>query len=95
MLVTVAYGLRTDRHQRATEDRGLDLNADWRGDNDVVETLQMLPDQPAPMCFAKMLTQGASLGRLHAAHPSCRCAALAKVLIVIQKYGQQLTNSNL
>lgn len=69
-MVNVAYRLRTDRHQSDSDYSVLDLKADCRGYKYVVETIKMLPDKPEPILFAKILTQVAGLGRIHAAHPS-------------------------
>jgi hypothetical protein len=48
-MVKVASQLRTDGRQRAPDDRVLDLKADGRGDKDVEETINMLPEQPEPI----------------------------------------------
>ena len=69
-MVKVAYRLRTDSHPHAPEYRVLDLQADCRGSTYVEETIQMLPEKPEPVLFAKMLNQVAGLGRIHATQPS-------------------------
>ncbi len=66
-MVHVAYRLCTDVRQRAPASSVLDLQADGRGDKDVEETIQRLPEKPAPILFAKILNQVAGLGRIHAA----------------------------
>ena len=45
----VASRRRTDIHPRDPDDRVRDLNADGRGDTYVAETINMLPEQPAPV----------------------------------------------
>ena len=69
-MVNVAYCLRADGHAREPDDSVLDLKADCRGYKYVEETLKMLPEKPEPVLLAKILTQVASLGRIHAAQPS-------------------------
>jgi putative transposase len=69
-MVNVAYRLCTDVRQRAPDYSVLDLQADCRGYKYVEETIQMLPEKPEPILFAKILNQVAGLGRIHAAHPS-------------------------
>jgi len=66
-MVHVAYCRRADGHTRAPDDSVLDLQADYRGDKDVEETIKMLPEKPEPVLLAKMLNQVAGLGRIHAA----------------------------
>jgi len=48
-MVNVASQLRPDGRQRAPDDSVLDLQADGRGDTSVEETIQLLPEQPAPV----------------------------------------------
>jgi putative transposase len=48
-MVNVAYQLRTDVWQRAPDYSVLDLKADCRGDTYVEETINMLPEKPAPV----------------------------------------------
>jgi len=69
-MVNVAYRLCTDVRQRAPDYSVLDVKADCRGDKYVEETIQMLPEKPEPILFAKMLNQVAGLGRIHAAQSS-------------------------
>jgi len=69
-MVHVAYCLRADGHPRDPADSVLELKADCRGYNYVEETIQMLPEKPAPVFLAKILNQVAGLGRMHAAEPS-------------------------
>jgi putative transposase len=69
-MVNVAYRLCTDVRQRAPDYSVLDLKADWRGYKYVEETIQMLPEKPEPILFAKILNQVAGLGRIHAAQSS-------------------------
>jgi putative transposase len=69
-MVNVSYYLRADVQQHAPDDSILDLTADCRGDKYVEETIQMLPDKPEPILFAKILHQVTGLGRIHAAHSS-------------------------
>ena len=68
--VNVAHRLRADGHPCAPDDSVLDLKASCRGDNYVEETIQMLPEKPAPVFFATMLNQVAGSGRLHPSQPS-------------------------
>jgi putative transposase len=69
-MVNVAYRLRADRYPHAPDSSVLDLKADCRGYKYVEETIQMLPEKPAPILLAKILNQVAGLGRIHAAPPS-------------------------
>jgi putative transposase len=69
-MVNVAYCLRADGHARDPDYSILDLKADCRGYKYVEETIKMLPEKPEPVLLAKILTQVASLGRIHAAQPS-------------------------
>jgi putative transposase len=69
-MVNVAYRLRTDRHQPAPDYSVLDLKADGRGYKDVEETIQMLPEKPEPVLFAKIRHPVAGLGRIHPSQPS-------------------------
>lgn len=48
-MVKVAYRLRTDVWQRAPDYSVLDFKADCRGYTYVEETIQMLPENPAPV----------------------------------------------
>ena len=66
----VAYRLRADAHPRDPDDSVLDCKADCRGDTYVEETIQRLPDKPAPILCAKILNQVAGLGRMHVSPPS-------------------------
>ena len=69
-MVKVAYRRCTDIRQRAPDYSVLDLQADGRGYKYVEETIQMLPEKPEPILFAKILNQVAGLGRIHASQPS-------------------------
>jgi len=69
-MVHVAYRLCADVRQRAPDYSVLDLKADCRGYKYVEETIQMLPEKPEPILFAKILNQVAGLGRIHASQPS-------------------------
>src|SRR6266567_3636885 len=69
-MVNVAYRLRADVHPRDPDYSVLDLKADCRGYKYVEETIQMLPEKPEPVLFAKILNQVAGLGRIHASQPS-------------------------
>jgi len=69
-MVNVAYRLRADVHPCDPDSSVLDLKADCRGDKYVEETIQMLPEKPAPVLFATILNQVAGLGRIHASQPS-------------------------
>ena len=69
-MVNVAYRLCADVRQRAPDYSVLDLKADCRGYKYVEETIQMLPEKPEPILFAKILNQVAGLGRIHAAQSS-------------------------
>jgi len=70
-MVNVAYCLRAGGHARDPDYSVLALKADCRGYKYVEETIQRLPEKPEPVFLAKILTQVASLGRIHAAQPSC------------------------
>jgi putative transposase len=69
-MVNVAYRLCTDVRQRAPDYSVLNLKADCRCYKYVAETIQMLPEKPEPILFAKILNQVAGLGRIHAAQSS-------------------------
>jgi len=69
-MVKVAYRRCTDIRRRAPDYSVLDLQADGRGYKYVEETIQMLPEKPEPILFAKILNQVAGLGRIHASQPS-------------------------
>jgi putative transposase len=69
-MVNVAYCLRADSHAREPDYSVLDLKADYRGYKYVEETIKMLPEKPEPILLAKILTQVAGLGRIHAAQPA-------------------------
>ena len=69
-MVNVAYRLCTDVRQRDPDYSVLDLKADCHGYKYVEETIQMLPEKPEPILFAKILKQVAGLGRIHASQPS-------------------------
>jgi hypothetical protein len=69
-MVNVAYRLRTDIQQHTPDYSVLDLKADCRGYTYVEETIQMLPEKPEPVLFAKILHQVAGLGRIHTTQPS-------------------------
>ena len=69
-MVNVAYRLRADGHPRDPDYSVLDLKADCRAYKYVEETIQMLPEKPEPVLFAKILHQVAGLGRIHASQPS-------------------------
>jgi hypothetical protein len=69
-MVNVAYRLRTDLSSRDPDYSVLDLKADWRGYKYVEETIQMLPEKPEPILFAKILNRIASLGRIHGSLPA-------------------------
>ena len=69
-MVNVAYRLRADGHPRDPDYSVLDLKADCRGYKYVEETIQMLPEKPEPVLLAKILTQVAGLGRIHASQPA-------------------------
>jgi putative transposase len=69
-MVNVAYRLRADLHPRDSDYSVLDLKADCRGYKYVEETIKMLPEKPEPVLFAKILTQIAGLGRIHASQTS-------------------------
>ena len=69
-MVNVAYCLRADSHARAPDYSVLDLKADYRGYKYVEETIKLLPEKPEPVLLAKILTQVAGLGRIHATQSS-------------------------
>jgi hypothetical protein len=54
-MVHVAYQRRADVHARDPDSSVLDLKAACRGATYVEETLQMLPEKPAPVLLAKIL----------------------------------------
>ncbi len=64
-MVNMAYRLRADIHARDSDYSVLDLKADCRGSKYVEETIQMLPEKPEPVLFAKILAHVACLGRIH------------------------------
>ena len=68
-MVNVAYGLRADGHARDPAYSVLDLKADYRGYKYVEETIKLLPEKPEPVLLAKIRTQVACLGRIHAPQP--------------------------
>ena len=80
-MVNVAYRLRADVRQRDPNYSILDLKADYRGYKYVEETIQMLPEKPAPLLLVQILNKAAGLGRIHASQPSFRFSSLAKVLV--------------
>jgi len=69
-MVNVSYRLRTDLQSRDPDYSVLDLKADWRGYKYVEETIQLLPEKPEPILFAKILNRIASLGRIHVSLPA-------------------------
>ena len=69
-MVNMAYRLRADIHARGSDYSVLDLKADYRGYKYVEETIQMLPEKPEPVVFAKILAHVASLGRIHVSQSS-------------------------
>jgi hypothetical protein len=69
-MVHIAYRLRADGYPRDPDYRVLDLQADWRGDKYVEETIQMLPEKPEPILLRQILHKVAGLGRIHASQPS-------------------------
>jgi putative transposase len=69
-MVNVAYRLRADGQPRDPDYSTLDLKADCRAYKYVEETIKMLPEKPEPILFAKILSQVASLGRIHASQAS-------------------------
>jgi putative transposase len=71
-MVHVASHLQAHVRPRDPAYSILDLKADWRGDTDVEAMIHMLPETPAPVVFGQMFPKVASLGRIHAAQPSCR-----------------------
>ena len=68
-MVNVAYRLRADSHACDPGYSVLDLKADYRGYKYVEETIKMLPEKPEPVLLAKIRTQVACLGRIHAPQP--------------------------
>jgi hypothetical protein len=68
-MVNVAYRLRADGHARDPDYSVLDLKANYRGYKYVEETIKMLPEKPEPVLLAKIRTQVACLGRIHAPQP--------------------------
>jgi DDE superfamily endonuclease len=69
-MVNVAYQLCAAGRQRAPDYSVLDLKADCRGYKYVQETIQMLPEKPEPVLYAKILSQVTGLGRIHAVQPA-------------------------
>ena len=67
-MVKVAYRLRADVQPYDPASSILDLKADWRGYKYVEETIQLLPEKPEPILFAKIFNQVAGLGGIHAVH---------------------------
>jgi putative transposase len=67
----VADRLRADGHPQDPDSSLLDLQAVYRGYKYVEEPIKMLPEKPEPVLLAKIFNQVASLGRIHAAQPSC------------------------
>ena len=68
-MVNLASRLRADSHARDPDYSVLDLKADYRGSKYVEETRKMLPEKPEPVLLAKICTQVACLGRIHAPQP--------------------------
>ena len=48
-MVNGAYCLQVQGRQPDPNYRIVDLKADWRGDKDGEETIQMLPEKPEPL----------------------------------------------
>ena len=69
-MVNGAYQLRADVHARDPDYSVLDLKADCQGATYVEETIQMLPEKPAPVLLAKILDHVARLGRIHVSQSS-------------------------
>jgi hypothetical protein len=68
-MINIAYSLRADSHACDPDYSVLDLKADYRGYKYVEETIKMLPEKPEPVLLAKIRTQVACLGRIHAPQP--------------------------
>jgi putative transposase len=69
-MVHVAYRLQADMRQRDPDSSVFDLKADCRGYKYVEETIQMLPEKPAPIFLRQILDRVACLGRIHIPQPS-------------------------
>ncbi len=66
----VASHLRTAVHPRDPDYSGLDLQADYRGYKYGEETIQFLPENPAPVFLEQICNKVAGVGRIHVAQPS-------------------------
>jgi len=64
-MVNVVSRLQADRRQSASASSVLDVKADCRGAKYVGETIQMLPQKPAPVLLAQIFNKVAGLGRIH------------------------------
>ena len=69
-MVNVTYHVRRDIRQSDPACSLLDLKARFRADKDVTETINMLPEKPAPGLLAQICTKIAGIGRIHAGQPS-------------------------
>jgi putative transposase len=71
-MVNVAHRLLGDLRQSDPASGIRDLKAQGRGYKSVTETIQMLPEKPAPVLWAQIFTQVACLGRIHVVQSSFR-----------------------
>lgn len=68
-MVNFAYRLLRDWRQADPDESVLDLKAHYRGYKYVAETLKWLPQRPEPILIARIFSQVACLGRIHASQP--------------------------
>jgi DDE superfamily endonuclease len=69
-MVNVSHRLLCDLRQSDPASGILDLKAQCRGYKYVTETIQMLPEKPAPVLLTQIFTKVACLGRIHIVQPS-------------------------
>jgi putative transposase len=69
-MVNVSHRLLCDLRQSDPASGIRDLKAQGRGYKSVTETLQMLPEKPAPVVWAQIFTQVACFGRIHVVQSS-------------------------
>jgi hypothetical protein len=69
-MVNVSHRLLCDLRQSDPASGILDLKAQCRGYKYVTETIQMLPEKPAPILLTQIFTKVACLGRIHVVQPS-------------------------
>ncbi len=69
-MVNVSYRRLRDVRQSDLACSLLDLQARFRADKYVTETIKMLLEKPEPVLLAQIFTKVASIGRIHAVQPS-------------------------